>query len=83
MAEKSIGKVAHYFDKAMVAVVKLTGNLSTGDSIKVKKGETEFTDVVGSMQIDKEPVSSAKAGMEVAVKISQAAREGAEVFKVE
>lgn len=83
MAEKSIGKVVHYFDKAMVAVVKLTDNLSTGDTIKVKRGDAEFTDVVASMQIDKEPVSSAKAGTEVAVKISQAAREGAEVFKVE
>jgi len=83
MADKEIGKVIHYFDKAGVAVVKLSGALATGDAVKVKKGENEFTDVVGSMQIDKKAVSSVKAGEEVAIKLSQPAKEGSVVFKVE
>ena len=83
MAEKEIGKVVHYFDKAGVAVVKLSGPLSTGDAVKVKKGESEFTDVIGSMQVDHKPVSSGKSGEEVAIKISQKAKEGATVFKEE
>ncbi|KKS25825.1 MAG: hypothetical protein UU84_C0036G0001, partial [Candidatus Yanofskybacteria bacterium GW2011_GWC2_41_9] len=30
MAEKEIGKVVHYFDKAGVAVVKLSGSVAVG-----------------------------------------------------
>ena len=83
MAEKEIGKVVHYFDKAGVAVVKLSGSLAVGDAIKIAKGDNEFTDIVESMQIEHEPITSAQAGQEVAVKISQKTKEGAQVFKVE
>lgn len=83
MAEKEIGKVVHYFDKLGVAVVKLTGSISVGDAVKVKKGESEFTDIVESMQVEHEPVTSAQAGQEVAIKISQKTKEGAEIFRVE
>ena len=83
MAEKEIGKVVHYFDKAGVAVVKLSGSLAVGDAIKIAKGDNEFTDIVESMQIEHETITSAQAGQEVAVKISQKTKEGAQVFKVE
>ncbi len=83
MAEKEIGKVVHYFDKAGVAVVKLSGSVSTGDALKIKKGENEFTDIVESMQIEHEPVMSAQSGQEVAIKVSQKTKEGAVVYKVE
>lgn len=83
MAEQEIGKVTHYFDKAGVAVVKLSGDIATGDTLKFRKGETEFTDVVESMQVNHEPVISAKAGDEVAIKISQQAREGATLYKMD
>jgi len=83
MAEKEIGKVIHYFDKLGVAVVKLAGSISVGDAIKVKKGGDEFTDIVESMQVEHEPVTSAQAGQEVAIKISQKTKEGAAIFKVE
>ena len=83
MAEKEIGKVTHFYDKLSVAVVKLTDPLSTGDKIKIKKGESEFEDAVASMQVDHEAVTSAKRGQEVAIKISQKTKEGASVFKVE
>ena len=83
MPEKEIGKVVHYFDKAGVAVVKLSGSIAVGDAIKIRKGENEFTDIVQSMQIDHEPVTSAQFGQEVAVKISQKTKEGASVSKVE
>ncbi|MBI2023995.1 hypothetical protein HYT00_01225 [Candidatus Giovannonibacteria bacterium] len=83
MAEKQIGKVTHFFDKAGVAVIKLSETLNSGDMIKVVKGDAEFEDAVSSMQIDHKPVSSAKAGDEVAVKLSKETKEGAVVFKVE
>ncbi len=83
MAEKEVGRVTHYFDKAGVAVVKLSGAISTGDAIKFKKGDAEFTDIVESIQVNHEPMISAKAGDEVAIKISQQAKEGATLYKVD
>ncbi len=77
---KKIGTVTHWYDKIGVAVVKLTGPLSKGDKIKVKKGDEEFEDTVSSLQIDHKDVDSAKKGADAAIKISHKAKEGAEVF---
>lgn len=80
--DKEIGKVAHYFDKAMVAVVKLTDGLKTGETIKLTKGEVEFTQTVESMEINHEKISEGKIGDEVAIKLNEASHEGAMVYKV-
>ncbi|MBI5222005.1 MAG: hypothetical protein HY980_00710 [Candidatus Magasanikbacteria bacterium] len=80
---KAIGKVIHWYDKIGVAVIKLASGLKKGDVIKVKKGDVEFDEAVSSMQIDHADVVSAKKGDEVAVKLSQKAKDDAEVYKVE
>ena len=80
MVEKQIGTITHWYDKLGVAVVKLTGKLSKGDSIKVRKGEEEFEDTVASLQIDHADVPSAKKGDDAAMKLSHRAKEGAAVF---
>jgi len=36
--EKLIGKATHYYDKAMVIVVKLEDSVAVGDMIKIKRG---------------------------------------------
>lgn len=79
-----MGKVTHYYDKAMVAIVKLVGGgLKVGDVVKFVKGETEFTQTVESMQIEHEALKSVKKGQEVAVKLDQPTKEGALVYKTE
>lgn len=83
MADQSAGKVIHYFDKAMVAVVRLAGNLALGDVIKIRKGDGEFEMKIASMQIDHEPVEIGKAGDEVAIKVDETTKEGAVVYKME
>ena len=80
MADKQIGIVTHWYDKIGVVVVRLSGKLSKGDSIVVRKGDEEFKDTVASLQIDHEDVSSAKKGDDAAIKLSQRAKEGASVF---
>ena len=60
--------------------MKLSGKLSKGDSIIVRKGDEEFKDTVASLQIEHEDVSSAKKGDDAAIKLSQRAKEGASVF---
>ena len=79
----SVGKVIHWYDKISVAVVKLTKGLKVGDSIKVKHGDDEFEDTVSSMQLDHESVKSGKKGQEVAIKLSQKAKEGSEICLTE
>jgi putative protease len=81
MAEvKPIGKVVHWYDKIGVAVIKLSGTLKVGDNVKVRRGEAEFEDTVSSMQLDHESVSSGKKGQEMAVKFSQEAKEGSQIY---
>ena len=81
MAEKEIGKVIHWYDKINVAVIKLSGVLKVGDTVKIKRGEEEFEESVASMQVDYKDVTSGKKGDEVAVKFSQKAKEGAVLYK--
>lgn len=83
MAEVEAGKVIHYFDKVMVAVVRLTKKLAEGDMVRIAKGDDDFAMKISSMQIDHEPVKSGKTGDEVAIKVDSPAKEGATVYKVE
>ncbi|QQG46034.1 MAG: hypothetical protein HYY55_03655 [Candidatus Niyogibacteria bacterium] len=80
---KPLGKVIHYYDKAMVAVVKLNGALKAGDEVKFVKGENEFSQTVESMQLEHEAIKSAKKGQEVAIKVDQPTKDGTLVFKAE
>jgi putative protease len=80
--EKEIGKVIHWYDKIGVAVVKLSAALKKGETIKVKRGEEEFEEVVSSMQLEHKDIETAKKGSEVAVKLGNKAHEGAVVYRV-
>jgi len=81
--EKHIGEVTHWYDKIQVAVLKLKSVLKVGDKLKIKHGEKEFEHTVDSMQVDHQPVESAKKGDEVAIKLLEKAREGALIYKLE
>ena len=81
--EKKLGKITHYFDKVKVIAIKLSDNLSVGDTIRVVGGEnTDFKQKIVSMEIKGEKVKKAKKGKEVGVKVKERAREGYKVFKV-
>lgn len=78
-----IGRVTHYYDKIGVAVIRLEGQLSTGEKIKfVRGGEDQFEQIVDSIQIEHEHVDTAKTGTIVGIKTVDAVKEGAEVFKL-
>ena len=82
MADQEIGKVIHYFDKAMVAVIRLSGELKQGEVIKVSRGESDFEMKVESMQVDHQPITEGKTGDEVAIKVASPTKEGAVVSKI-
>ncbi len=81
--EKPVGKVTHYFNKAKVAVVKLSAPLELEEKIKIMGGEKEFTQKVKSMEVDGKKISKAKAKQELGLKVSKPVREGYKVFRVE
>jgi len=80
---KELGKVTHWYDKLSVAVVKLGGALKKGDKVVVKRGDNEFEDTVSSIQVDYKDVDSAKARDDVAIKLSQKAKEGSVIYTAE
>jgi putative protease len=82
MADKQIGKVIHFYDKINVAVISLTKNLKLEEPIKIIKDGLEFTQTVKSMQLNHKPVTMAKKGEEIAIKVDQPVKKGAKVYKV-
>lgn len=81
--EEEIGKVTHYFSKINVGVLELTkGELRVGDTIHLKGHTTDFYQKVESMQIEHQPVESAKAGDSIGIKVESPVREHDLVFKV-
>lgn len=79
---KLIGKITHYFSKIGVAVIELSDTLKAGDTIRIVGGETDFNQVVESMEIEHQKVNEAKAGDSVGLKVSQKVREGYKVYKI-
>jgi putative protease len=82
MEGKQIGSVFNYFEHVGVAAVELTGSIKLGDTLRFVGGETDFTEVVDSIQIDKNKVQSAKKGDQVGIKVSERVHKGYRVYKV-
>ena len=76
-----IGTISNYYEKIGVASVKLSSNLNVGDKIKVKGSNTEFEQLVESMQLNHEPIKKAKKGQEVGIKLKQPVKDGFKVLK--
>jgi len=78
-----IGKITHFFDNILVAVLELTdGSVKIGDTIFIGQEETGFDQKVSSMQVDHQSVDEAKKGDEVGLKVDQAVKKGDIVYKV-
>ena len=84
MVEEKIGVVTHFFNHISVAAIKITdGELNVGDTIHILGGHTDFTQPVGSMEIDKKPIQTAKLRDEIGIKTKDRVREHDVVYKVE
>jgi len=77
-----VGTISHYYDKIGVAVLNLTGELASGDTIRISGHGGEFTQTVSSMQSEHEEIKDAKKGSQVGLKVDQSTKEGDEVFRV-
>lgn len=79
---KLIGEVSHYFSKISVAIVKITAALKVGDEIRIAGGETDFSQVIKSMEVDHKKIEQAKSGDSVGLKVDEKVREGYKVYKL-
>ncbi len=83
MPEQLVGTVVHYFKGPSVAVVRLTeGELAVGDQVRLHGHTTDFTEQIVSMEVNHQKVERARAGEEVAIKVTDRTRQHDQVFKV-
>lgn len=82
MAEEKVGTVIKYFSKISVAAIQLEGSLAVGDTIHIQGHTTDFTQEVGSMQIENQNVVNAGPGADVGVEVQDRVREHDTVYKV-
>jgi len=81
--EVKVGEIVKFFSKPSVAAIKVTENaFSVGDELHYKGATTDFSEVVESMEVEKEKVTDAKTGDMVGIQVSQRVRPGDGVFKV-
>jgi translation initiation factor IF-2 len=83
MPEVEVGTVNKYFDRIGVGMVQLTqGELSVGDKIHIKGNSTDLTATISSMQVQRQPVQTAKPGDEAGIKLDNKVRQNDKVYKV-
>lgn len=76
-----IGRITHFFSKISVAVIELKAPLSVGDTIVIKGPNTDFEQVVDSMQIEHTNVQRAEKGQSIGLKVKDRVRETDTVYK--
>jgi len=83
MADQFIGTVVHQWRQVGAALISVAHDqLSMGDTIHIKGHTTDFVQTLESMQVDHEPVDSARAGEEVAIGVTDRVRVQDKVFLV-
>lgn len=80
--EEEIGRVTHYFGHVEAAVIELSGPLKAGDTIHIKGHTTDLTEVIDSMQVEHKPITEAKKGDVIGIKVKERVRPHDTVYKV-
>lgn len=79
---EEIGKISHYFAKINVAAVVLKDKLSVGDKIRIKGKQTDFEQIVDSMEIQNKKVDYAVPGDVVGIRVADKVRKKDLVYRV-
>lgn len=80
--ETKVGQITHFYGKLGVGIVKLSAPVKVGDTLHFLGSSTDFTQTVGSLEVDHQNMEQAKKGEEVGIKVDQRVREGDEVYLV-
>jgi putative protease len=76
-----VGEITHFFPNVMVAVVKVAKDMKLGDKILIEGNITNFEQTIESMQIDRKPISAAKKGQEIGLKVDEVVKEKDKIYK--
>lgn len=79
---KPIGLVTHFFNGIDVAIVRFSVPVIIGTAVHFKGATTDFKCKIDSMQYDHAPITTAKKGQEVGIKVKGKVREGDKVHFV-
>ncbi|MBN1833894.1 MAG: hypothetical protein JW896_17465 [Deltaproteobacteria bacterium] len=83
MTEEQVGVVVKFFAKPSVAAIEVTaGSIERGDTLRYKGHTTDFTEKVGSMELDNQPIEEAKVGDLIGVKVKERVRENDLIYKI-
>jgi translation initiation factor IF-2 len=83
MPEQLIGTVVHFYKGPSVAIVRVTdGELAVGDQVRFHGHTTDFTEQIASMELNHQKVQRAATGQEVAIQVTDRARQHDQVLKV-
>lgn len=77
-----IGEVEDFFSRISVIAFTSNDTISVGTEIAVRGHTTDLIQSVGSMQIDHKPITTAKKGDSVGIKVESRCRKGDEVFRI-
>lgn len=77
---KPIGEVTHFYGDLNVAIVKFSKKVPVGTNVKFRGATTDFQEEIKSIQFDHAPISEAKKGQEVGIKVKSKVREGDKVY---
>jgi translation elongation factor EF-1alpha len=83
MPEQEVGIIVKFFAKPGVAAIEVRSeSIKIGDLLRFKGHTTDFTEKVGSMEIENQPVEEAEAGNIIGIKVKERVRENDKVYKV-
>ena len=83
MPEEQVGIIVKFFAKPSVAAIEVTsGTIKPGDGLRYKGHTTDFSEQVGRIELDNQPIEEAKVGDLVGIKVQERVRENDKVYKV-
>ena len=83
MGEEQVGRVTGYFAKVGVAAIEVqAGDIRIGDTIRIRGKHTDFSQIVESMEIERQPIQAAMPGQVIGIKVRERVREKDLVYKV-
>jgi Elongation factor Tu domain 2 len=81
--EERVGVVTHYYSHLSVAIIRLeSGRLRVGDVVRIRGHTTDFSQTVGSLEVNHAPVTQVEPNGDFGLKVVEHAREHDVVFKV-
>ena len=81
MVDYKIGTVTHYYSELGVAIIDLQGPIHIGDRVRFS-GDSDYSQLVESIQIEHEQVEMADKGESVGIKVKFPVGVGDEVVKL-